>query len=224
MRLRVTFAKTEEMRYTGHLDLHRTWERTFRRAGLPLAYSLGFHPQPRINLASALPLGFTSECEIADVWLERSIPPAEARAALEQALPPGIQIGDIQEVEEKEPALQTQVIASEYVITLMDPQPHLEQRLQDLLAAESLPRERRGKRYDLRPLVEEVQQLPEDKQQRTRLFLRLASRPGATGRPEELLSALDILPASALVHRSKLIFDQPAQSTNTAIPLGPVAG
>jgi radical SAM-linked protein len=224
MRLRVTFAKTEEMRYTGHLDLHRTWERTFRRAGLPLAYSQGFHPQPRINLASALPLGFTSECEIADVWLEQSIPTAEARAALEQALPPGIQIQEIQEVEEKAPALQTQVIASEYVITLMDPQPHLEQRLQDLLAAESLPRERRGKRYDLRPLVEDVQQLPEDKQQRTRLFLRMASRPGATGRPEELLSALDILPASALVHRSKLIFDQPVQSTNTAAPLGPVAG
>jgi radical SAM-linked protein len=90
---------------------------------LPLAYSQGFHPQPRINLASALPLGFTSECEIADVWLEQSIPTAEARAALEQALPPGIQIQEIQEVEEKAPALQTQVIASEYVITLMDPQP-----------------------------------------------------------------------------------------------------
>jgi radical SAM-linked protein len=224
MRLRVTFAKTEEMRYTGHLDLHRTWERTFRRAGLPLAYSQGFHPQPRINLASALPLGFTSECEIADVWLEQPIPTEEARAALEQALPPGIQIKEIQAVEEKEPALQTQVIAAEYVITLMDPQPHLEQRLQDLLAAESLPRERRGKRYDLRPLVEELQQLPEDKQQRTRLLLRMASRPGATGRPEEFLAALDILPASALVHRSKLIFDQPAHSTNTATTLGPVAG
>ena len=46
MRLRITFAKTDEMRFTGHLDLHRTWERIFRRAGLPLAYSQGFHPQP----------------------------------------------------------------------------------------------------------------------------------------------------------------------------------
>jgi radical SAM-linked protein len=44
------------MRYTGHLDLHRAWERTFRRARLPLAYSQGFHPQPRLNLACALPL------------------------------------------------------------------------------------------------------------------------------------------------------------------------
>ncbi len=59
-RLRLTFAKTAAMRYTGHLDLHTTWERTLRRARLPLAYSQGFHPQPKIQLASALPLGFTS--------------------------------------------------------------------------------------------------------------------------------------------------------------------
>jgi radical SAM-linked protein len=218
MRLRVTFAKTEEMRYTGHLDLHRTWERTFRRAGLPLAYSQGFHPQPRLNLASALPLGFTSECEIVDAWLEQPIPTEEVRAALEQAAPPGIKIEEIQEVEEKAPALQTQVIASEYRITLMDSNPHLEQRIQELLTAESLPRERRGKRYDLRPLVEDLQQLPDDEQRRARLFLRLSSRPGATGRPEELLSALDILSASALIHRTKLIFDQPVQNTDTIPP------
>ena len=224
MRLRVTFAKTEEMRYTGHLDLHRTWERTFRRAGLPLAYSQGFHPQPRLNLASALPLGFTSECEMADVWLERLIPAQEARAALEQAIPPGIEIKEVQEVEEKAPALQTQVIASEYVITLMDANPHLNQRIQELLAAESLPRERRGKRYDLRPLVEELRQLPDDEQQRTRLFLRLSSRPAATGRPEELLSALDILPTSALVHRIKLIFDRPVQPSDAVAPIIPTAG
>ena len=45
------FSKTDAMRYTGHLDLHRAWERTFRRAGLPLAYTQGFSPHPRINLA-----------------------------------------------------------------------------------------------------------------------------------------------------------------------------
>jgi radical SAM-linked protein len=48
------------MRYTGHLDLYRTWERTLRRAGLPLAYSQGFKPHPRIVLACALPLGCTT--------------------------------------------------------------------------------------------------------------------------------------------------------------------
>jgi radical SAM-linked protein len=215
MRLRITFAKTEEMRYTGHLDLHRTWERTFRRAGLPLAYSQGFHPQPRINLASALPLGFTSECEMVDVWFEQPISSLGVRAALQQAVPSGISIQDVQEVDDKAPALQTQVIASEYEITLMDTYPGLDQRIQELLAEVSLPRERRGKHYDLRPLVEVLQRLPDDDQHRPRLFSRLTSCPGATGRPEELLHALDILPASALVHRVKLIFDQPFQSIDT---------
>ena len=55
MRIRITFSKTAAMRYTGHLDLHRAWERTFRRAGLPLAYSQGFHPQP---LGQKIGMGF----------------------------------------------------------------------------------------------------------------------------------------------------------------------
>ena len=126
-------------------------------------------------------------------------------------------------MEEKEPALQTQVIASEYVITLMDPKPYLEQRIQELLAEQSLPRERRGKRYDLRPLVEELRQLPDDDQQRTRLFVRLSSRPAATGRPEELLAALDILPTSALVHRIQLIFDRSVHPPEPGAPTTPTA-
>src|SRR5512146_1378298 len=109
MRLRITFAKTEAMRYTGHLDLHRTWERTFRRAQLPLAYSQGFHPQPRINLASALPLGFTSDSEVADIWLEKDMPLDQIRELLQAALPPGISILQIEEVDSQAPALQTQI-------------------------------------------------------------------------------------------------------------------
>jgi radical SAM-linked protein len=70
MRIQITFSKTGAMRFTGHLDLHRAWERTFRRAALPLAYSQGYNPRPKMNLASALPLGFTSECEVIDVRLE----------------------------------------------------------------------------------------------------------------------------------------------------------
>ena len=58
MRLRLTFSKTGSLRYTGHLDLHTIWERTIRRAGLPLAYTQGFHPGPKIQIASALAAGF----------------------------------------------------------------------------------------------------------------------------------------------------------------------
>lgn len=206
MRLRITFAKTEEMRYTGHLDLHRTWERIFRRAGLPLAYSQGYHPQPRINLASALPLGFTSQAEIADIWLEESLPLEQIAQALTRALPPGLQIIDIQDVPTTLPSLQTQVVAAEYIVTLLDPIDQLDNRLQEILSAASLPRERRNKIYDLRPLILELERQPNDTQGRHCLCMKLAAEDSATGRPEEVLQALDIAPESARVHRTRLFF------------------
>jgi radical SAM-linked protein len=206
MRLRITFAKTEEMRYTGHLDLHRAWERIFRRAGLPIAYSQGFHPQPRINLASALPLGFTSQAEIADVWLEETLPLEQVSEALVQALPPGLTLIDTSAVEMSTPSLQTQVLASEYIVTLLDPVDNLDERLKDVVNTASLPRERRGKKYDLRPLIEELERIAEDEQGRACLKMRLAAQEGATGRPEEVLNALDVAPEAARVHRTRLYF------------------
>jgi radical SAM-linked protein len=122
MRLRITFRKTDAMRFTGHLDLHRTWERTFRRAGLPLAYSHGFHPQPRINLACALPLGFTSQSEVADVWIENNLPLADIKAALDRAAPPGIEILEIEELDPPN-ILANSVAAAGCQATLLDRPP-----------------------------------------------------------------------------------------------------
>jgi radical SAM-linked protein len=204
MRIRITFSKTEAMRYTGHLDLHRAWERTFRRAGLPLAYSQGFHPQPRLNLAAALPLGFTSNGEILDAWLETSLPVEGILQALLPALPSGIQVRHIREVDTRLPALQTQVQSAEYRLTLLDPIPDLDQRLHNLLSAKSLPRERRGKAYDLRPLIEALSTLPSDDEGQQRLFMRLAAQAGATGRPEEVLEAMGVPMEGARIQRTAL--------------------
>jgi radical SAM-linked protein len=206
MRLRITFSKTEAMRYTGHLDLHRTWERTFRRARLPLAYSQGFHPQPRLNLACALPLGFTSQCEVLDAWLEVALPPAEVEASLAQALPPGLVIHTIEEVDGHFPALQTQVQSADFTITLLDAPANLDERLADLVAASQILRERRGKPYDLRPLVECLERLPAAAEGFPQLHTRLAAREAATGRPEELLAVLVIPFEKTRVHRTNLVF------------------
>jgi radical SAM-linked protein len=206
-RLRLTFAKTEAMRFTGHLDLHHTWERTFRRAGLPLAYSQGFNPHPRLNLASALPLGFTSECEVIDVWLEQEMEPEQVQAALTPALPPGLRLLDIQVVDPHWPALQSELEASEYSLTLLEACPDLEKRCQAVLEATGLPRSRRGKDYDLRPLILAVQPLPPDAEGLQRLFLRLSAREGGTGRPEEVLAEMGIQPEAVRTHRIRLLFD-----------------
>ncbi len=204
MRIRITFSKTEAMRYTGHLDLHRTWERTFRRAALPLAYSQGFHPQPRLNLACALPLGFTSQCELLDAWLEIDLPLAEIEITLAPALPPGLTILSMAQVDNHAPALQTQVQSADYAITLLDAPVDLDERLATLLSAAQVLRQRRGKDYDLRPLIERLEYAPVVPGDLPCLSVCLAAREGATGRPEELLAALDIPFENTRVHRTML--------------------
>jgi len=208
IRIRIAFSKTEAMRYTGHLDLHRAWERTFRRAGLPLAYSQGFHPQPKLNLACALPLGFTSECELLDAWLDAPLPDSTIQDALAGALPPGIRIHSLEEIDPKAPALQTQVQSVVYWVTLLDPLPDLEARLARIFSAAALPRQRRGKSYDLRPLIEAIQRLPDATDGLPRLEMRLAARESATGRPEEVLAEFGVGIEAARVHRVKLHYQE----------------
>src|SRR5512138_848416 len=114
MRVRVTFAKTGPLRYIGHLDLQTLWERAARRANLPLAYSHGFHPQPKITFASALPLGFSSRAEVMDIRLQSAVDLGELPRVLQEALPSGITVLDVFPVDENEPALQVQVQSAEY--------------------------------------------------------------------------------------------------------------
>lgn len=207
MRLRVTFSKQGALRYTGHLDLHHIWERAARRAGLPLAYSQGFHPQPKLNLASALPLGFSSRCEVMDMRLNFEIPLTGLKERIQSAVPSGLHILEVESVDEKLPALQTLVEAAEYEVRLTEPvdAASLEERVSLLLAASSLPRERRGKPYDMRPLVEEIL-LTAGPDGEAGLHMRLAARAGATGRPEEVLEQLSILPETTRIERTRLVF------------------
>jgi radical SAM-linked protein len=202
MRIRLTFSKGGALRYTGHLDLHKIWERSFRRAGLPLAYSQGFHPQPKIQLASALPLGINSRVELLDFWTNQDIDLHTLPEVMAGHMPPGLEILSSQQVDERQPTLQTQVLAAEYQLQLREAgsPPDLDQRVSSLLAADSIVRERRGKQYDLRPLIEDLQVTGKHM-----LRMRLAAREGATGRPEEVLAALQIPLEEANIERTCLV-------------------
>jgi radical SAM-linked protein len=205
MRVRLTFSKNGAMRYVGHLDLFRAWERTFRRSGLPIAYSQGFHPQPRMNLACALPLGFTSQCELLDAWLEQELPPQHIQESLSQAVPPGLLVKEIERIDLSAPSLQSQVVSAVYAITLLDSVPDIAARLSRVTSAEQLPRLRRNKPYDLRPLMENLSLDLNKESGKQILQVQLAAREAATGRPEELLDELGIEFSSTHVHREKLV-------------------
>jgi radical SAM-linked protein len=203
MRIRITFAKQGPLRYTGHLDLHKLWERAARRAELPLAYSQGFHPQPKMNMAAALPLGFSSRCEVMDMNLEHDVPLDDLAERLNSTLPTGLRVISIEQVDDREPALQTRVTSAEYEVTFIEKMDtlQLQQTIDSVLEMDSIHRERRGKMYDLRPLIEELKLVSEDK-----LFMRLAARASATGRPEEVLDVLGIAFEDTRIERTRLIF------------------
>jgi radical SAM-linked protein len=212
MRVRITFAKQGALRYTGNLDLFKILERSVRRARLPLAYSQGYHPQPRLNLAAALPLGFASRAEVLDIWLKEEVD--EVVPALQANVPPGLTILKAEQVDEREPSLQSQVIAAEYEVEITEAgyDSDLTEKIASIIESESIPRERRNKPYDLRPLIEELTLTPTPSpykgERNPSLFMRLTAREGATGRPEEVLDELGIPIEDCRIERTALIFDE----------------
>lgn len=94
-RLRVRYAKRARLRFASHRDVQRAVERAVRRAGLPIAHSAGFTPHPRISYANAVPTGAASEAEYLELGVTRPCDPAEVRAALDAALPVGLDVAEV---------------------------------------------------------------------------------------------------------------------------------
>ena len=208
-RLRLTFGKVGPTRFIGHLDLARTLERALNRAKLPVTYTQGFNRRPRMQMASALPLGFTSECEMVDILLDERVDPTNTKEQLMAKMAPGILLHTIEEVPLDAPLLQNCTIAAVYRVTLLDPvdTTALQQTINDLMAADSHIRQReRGRKrkpYDLRPLIEELS-LVEAAESPT-LHMRLLLQEGKTGRPDEVLYALNLDPTDTRIHRTQII-------------------
>ncbi len=206
IRCRMTYQKTEPLRYTGNLDLQKIWERFLRRADLPVAYSQGFHPQPRIQQAAPLPLGFLATAELTDIYLDDDSLVTPAIISSLQAMPyPGIEITTVDLIDLSQPSLATRVLSSEYLAEFFDAieAGELAARVAALLAASTLMRTRRDKAYDLRPLIETLEIVPST--DGPALKMVLAARAGATGRPEEVLAALGYDPFDARYTRTMII-------------------
>ena len=94
-RLRFRYAKRGRLRFTSHRDFSRAFERAIVRARIPMAYSSGFNPHPRISYAGASPTGAASEAEYLEIGLARATDPADVLAALDEALPPGLDVLEV---------------------------------------------------------------------------------------------------------------------------------
>jgi radical SAM-linked protein len=94
-RLRVRYAKRGRLRFTSHRDFSRAFERAVFRARLPMAYSSGFNPHPRISYAGAAPTGSASEAEYLEIALAEVLDPAAVHVALDEAMPDGLDVVEV---------------------------------------------------------------------------------------------------------------------------------
>ena len=117
-RLRVWFGKQGEMALVSHLDLVRLFDRVVRRASLPISFTGGYHPGPRISIANALSLGATSSGEIVDFELTRRMEIEEFRAKLAAQLPADIPVYRVEEIDVKAAAATRLLEKAEYLITV----------------------------------------------------------------------------------------------------------
>jgi radical SAM-linked protein len=201
-RVRVTYEKGELVKFISHQDEFRLWERTLRRADLPLLYKQGFNPQPHMQFASPLGVGFTGLSESLDITLSATLPLDELTARLRAKLPPGVTLHHLVEVPLKTESLQNLLLGADYTIILYAEPGEiggelLQERIDAFLATGEIwrERERKGQRYtyNLRPLIFELRYDGYDAQaEEHRIFLRVQQRAGATGRPDEVLSSMGL--------------------------------
>ena len=206
-RFRINYSKLEGMRYTSNLDIHKMWERTFRRAKLPLKYSQGFHPQPKIQQANPLPLGFLSKNEMVDFYLDEDVEIKKIMFNLSNSLPAGIELNSLEKIGNNEPTLQKLTQASEYLVIILDKLDNNEvkTKIKEILERDTNFRIRRGKSYDLRPLIIDLEF--EDKDHGI-IHMVLSAKDGATGRPDEVLKELDIPLENTRIIREKTILEE----------------
>ena len=115
-KLRIRYAKRGRLRFTSHRDIQRAFERALRRARVPMAYSAGFTPHPKVSWAGAAPTGVASEAEYVEIGVTRPLVPAELAVALDGSLPADLDILEV--VEAATPNLMERLEASVWEIRL----------------------------------------------------------------------------------------------------------
>lgn len=220
-RLRIRYEKGEAIKFISHQDEFRLWERTLRRADLPLLYKQGFNPMPFIQFASPLGVGITGVAEPLDITLSATLPLSEVQERLTAKLPPGVVIHALEELPLKADALMNLMLGADYTMLIyaeegeIDPA-LLRGKIADFLATPEVWRERQRKgkyyTYNLRALVFELEYRGYDRvREEHTIFLRVQQRAGATGRPDEVVIAMGLDEYARTLRRDRIYFADQAE-------------
>jgi len=218
-RLRVTFGKLGKMALISHLDLMRLFERTLRRANIPIAFTNSFNPQPRVSIASALPLGYSSTGEIADFELSTAMSPHEFQQQLEAKLPEDIPLFSVMEVSLTEISNTAALQQAEYTLTLKSENEQLgdiQNAISQVIAAQSIlmPKQSKSGQMYMMELRDRLFELTSIDTSDSTIKVRYTGscRPDGTMlKPDHVLFMLNqFLPSQiseiSQVHREYLIF------------------
>jgi radical SAM-linked protein len=197
-RLRIRYAKRGRLRFTSHRDFSRAFERALSRARVPMAYSSGFNPHPRISYANASPTGAASEAEYLEIGLAEVSDPRTVLADLDESLPPGLDIVEV--VPSSGGSLADRLEASQWQLRLLDgplasDPARLAEGIAGLLATEEVIVERmtkKGRRtFDARASIVSLTGRVESADDGSCAILDLVLRHGTPSvRPDDVLAAL----------------------------------
>ncbi len=205
-RYRLCFSKGGLLKYISHLDLQRTFGRALRRGAVPIVYSQGFSPQPRLLFASPLALGIEGKNEYLDLYLNMPWQENKLKETMNSQLPPGLSIKDVYTVDSGQPSLSSLIRAALYNICFPVVPDNLPQALGDLLQAETIPVKRRGKKgsklIDMRPFLFQLKLKRQGEKGMLQMLLAAGSQGGA--RPQEVLALLPLSGARMEIIRDAL--------------------
>jgi radical SAM-linked protein len=206
----LTISKKGKAKFISHLDLYRTLERALRRSFLPISFTEGYNPHPKVSFLTALELGATSDCEKAIITLKEPLPSPQIKERLNRFLPDGIRVEDVSQLNKKE------IIADStlFILTINLPtdvkREDVEEAIKKFLEAPGflIKRERKEKIKDinLRDFVRDLK-LRDFQASKATLELLVSLTPSGSAKPREVIEALQsFLPQIKLVqvHRENL--------------------
>ncbi len=213
LKYRAEITKGEEIRYISHLDYASLMERAVRRAKLPAAYSEGFNPRMKMAFASALAVGVTSDAEYVDIELTKDICQPEFFDRLSAALPPGVRLLKVREIQGKVQALMAAADLADYRIEI--PFSGTEEEAQAFVSRYNREDEvvyerktlKKSKLIEVRQYMKEPVKIEEAAAEHLTLRMKIIITPTGSVKPGEILDvlkekyAMPIEPAAAWIHR-----------------------
>jgi len=209
-RLRIKFRRGSDLKYISHLDLTRVWLRALRRADIPLVYSEGFSPHPRISIAAPLSVGVVGENELMDIETTKPFSPHWFINSVNRQLPHGIEVTEVFPVASSVASLQSMVRFARYRVEIATDKDsvEIETDINNLLDLAALPwhheRDTGRRNYDLRPLIEDIILVGCENGVCT-LDMKLRCDEVGSGRPEQVALALGFKEYPRSISRTGLV-------------------